>query len=203
MPIKDEQGKQNNWRQFYEKAIARKHAFATELAVKQNESGLNVAVDCGCGTGSDMAFLVQQGYQVHGFDINDESVAICHERFEHTPQVNVSQSTFEQFIYPQAGLIIAHASLFFADPIQLKDTWQAITSSIVAGGVFSGDFMGTDDSWASGFHSATAPLSQQDILHLFKGFEIVQFQERNEPGTTLIGKEKHWHTFSVVAIKPR
>ncbi|MCM0150326.1 class I SAM-dependent methyltransferase [Photobacterium galatheae] len=199
--MKDEQGKQGNWSQFYAKTIAREHAFATELAVKCNESGLKVAVDCGCGTGSDIAFLAEQGYQVHGFDINDESVAICHARFEQTPQVSVSQSTFEQFIYPETGLMIAHASLFFADPIRFKETWNVMTSSLVTGGVFSGDFMGTDDSWASGFHCATAPLSKQQILHLFEGFEIIQFQERHEPGRSLIGKEKYWHTFSVVAIK--
>ncbi|MBF4242838.1 class I SAM-dependent methyltransferase, partial [Vibrio anguillarum] len=69
------------WRQFYEKALSRPHSKRTEFAVRLNESNLKVATDCGCGTGSDIQYLEQQGFRVHGFDINPDSVAICRDRF--------------------------------------------------------------------------------------------------------------------------
>ncbi|MFC3853203.1 methyltransferase domain-containing protein [Salinispirillum marinum] len=70
------------WRQYYGKALGRKHAPKTELALKLNTTGLHVAVDCGCGTGSDIAYMAEQGYLVQGFDMNPDAVAICHERNE-------------------------------------------------------------------------------------------------------------------------
>ncbi|WP_281545827.1 hypothetical protein [Grimontia sp. SpTr1] len=36
---------------------------------------------------------------------------------------------------------------------------------------------------------------------MFQGFEIVFLKERDELGKTAIGNEKHWHTFTLIAIK--
>jgi hypothetical protein len=66
------------WRQYYEKALSRPHSKRTELAVRFNESNLKVATDCGRGTGSDIQYLEQQGFLVHGFDINPDSAAFKH-----------------------------------------------------------------------------------------------------------------------------
>ncbi|MEX1056286.1 MAG: methyltransferase domain-containing protein [Natronospirillum sp.] len=189
------------WRQYYEKAMSRRHSPRTELAIQLNASGVNVAVDCGCGTGSDTAFLAQQGYQVHGFDINPDSVAICRDRFSNNALIEVSEASFERFSYPQSGVILANSSLFFAEPAVFDNTWRSITAGLNVGGVFAGDFMGVDDSWAFGFRLATTPLTQPYVLDLFADFEIIRFHERNEPGQTSMCSTKHWHTFSVVAVK--
>ncbi len=45
------------WRQYYRKALSKPHLKRTEFAIKLNESGLNVAIDCGCGTGSDIVLF--------------------------------------------------------------------------------------------------------------------------------------------------
>lgn len=189
------------WQQYYQKALSRAHSPRTERAVSLNTSGLNVAVDGGCGTGSDMAFLSARGYQVYGFDVHPDSVSLCRERFAGDGQVTVSQAAFEDYDYPACGLMIAHSSLFFADPTRFAATWQAMASSLAVGGVFSGDFMGTDDSWASGYRSPTAPLTREQVTDLFTGFDIIELHERNEQGITALGRTKHWHIFSVVAIK--
>jgi len=189
------------WLNYYEKTLNRTHSPKTELAVKLNESGLNLAIDCGCGTGSDIAYLEQQGYRVHGFDINPDSVSICHERFGCNRLVDICQASFENFDYPVSGVIIANASLFFAEPNTFEKTWSSLISNLQIGGVFAGDFMGVNDSWASGYRSATAPLTKEAVMDLFKGFEIKRFHERDEQGKTSLGRTKHWHTFTVVAVK--
>ncbi|QFI36767.1 methyltransferase domain-containing protein [Moritella marina ATCC 15381] len=189
------------WQQYYEKSLNRKHSPRTEFAVKLNESGLNVAIDCGCGTGSDVSFLNQQGYQVHGFDINPDSISICDDRFSDNAMIDISQASFESFNYPQSGVIIANSSLFFAEAAAFESTWLSIESNLQIGGVFSGDFMGENDSWAKGYRSDTAPLTKQKISTLFENFEIIRFHERDEQGNTSLGKTKWWHTFSVVAVK--
>lgn len=189
------------WRQYYEKALSRPHSKRTEFAVRLNESNLKVATDCGCGTGSDIEYLVQQGYQVHGFDINPDSVAICRDRFGSMSLVDISASLFESFDYPKSGVVIANSSLFFADPNQFASTWSNIRSSIEIGGVFAGDFMGFKDSWANNYRSPTTSLSESEVKALFSDFEIVRFFERNETAKTSLGRMKHWHTYSVVAVK--
>ncbi len=69
------------------------------------------------------------------------------------------------------------------------------------GGVFAGDFMGYEDSWANQYRSPTTPLSSAEVNDLFEGFEIIRFHERDEKAKTALGKMKHWHTYSIVAIK--
>jgi len=189
------------WRQYYEKTLSRKHSPRTEFAATLNESNFNNAVDCGCGTGSDMAYLAQLGYQVHGFDINPDSISICRERFGNEPLIEISESSFENFDYPECGLIIANHSLYFAEPSNFQNTWASLASSLVMGGVFAGDFMGVNDSWADHDRSPTTPLTKQQVLALFDGFEIIRLKERDELGKTAMGKMKHWHTFSLVAVK--
>ncbi|NOH97747.1 class I SAM-dependent methyltransferase [Vibrio sp. 99-70-13A1] len=189
------------WRQYYDKALSRPHSKRTEFAARVNESNLKVAIDCGCGTGSDIQFLEQQGFKVHGFDINPDSVAICKDRFSSKFLVEISESSFESFNYPKSGVVIANASLFFADPDKFESTWRNIKSSIEIGGVFAGDFMGFKDSWAKNYRSPTTPLSESDVKALFCDFEIVRFFERDEKAKTSLGRVKHWHTYSVVAVK--
>jgi trans-aconitate methyltransferase len=189
------------WRQYYEKALSRPHSKCTEFAVRLNESNLKVATDCGCGTGSDIQYLEQQGFRVHGFDINPDSVAICRDRFASKSLVEISESSFESFDYPKSGVVIANSSLFFADQNQFKANWSLINSSIEVGGVFAGDFMGFKDSWAENYRSPTAPLSESEVKGLFSNFEMVRFFERDEKAKTSLGRMKQWHTYSVVAVK--
>lgn len=189
------------WRKYYNKAMSRTYSPRTERAVQLNTSGLNVAVDCGCGTGSDIAYLAEQGYRVHGFDINPDAISICHKRFRHDALIEVSEASFEDFTYPTAGVILANSSLFFAEPSVFNNAWRAITDSLAVGGVFGGDFMGVDDSWADGFRLATTTLTQTQVMDLFENFEIVRFHERNEEGSTSMGCIKQWHTYSVLAVK--
>lgn len=191
------------WRQYYQKALDKPHSKRTEFAMTLNESGLNVAIDCGCGTGSDIEFLEQQGHQVYGFDVNSDSISICRDRFGQKALVEISQSAFEDYDYPKAGLVIANSSLFFAKPNQFDQTWQRIIDSIEIGGVFAGDFMGVDDSWAYGYRTSTTPLTKTKVQGLFDAFEVIRFHERDEQALTSLGKMKHWHTYSVVAIKRR
>lgn len=189
------------WRHYYEKALSRSHLKRTEFAVRLNESNLKVATDCGCGTGSDIQYLEQQGFQVHGFDINSDSVAICRDRFASKSLVDISESSFEFFDYPKSSVVIANSSLLFADPVHFESTWNNIKSSIEVGGVFAGDFMGIKDSWAQNYRSPTAPLSESEVKGLFSDFDIIRFFERDEKAKTSLGRMKHWNTYSVVAVK--
>jgi len=188
-------------RDYYAKALAREHKPRTGFAAELNQTGQTIAIDCGCGTGNDIAYLAQLGYQVHGFDINPDSISLCRERFASEPRVAITAASFERFDYPASSMIIANASLYFANPLCFQATWQTISGSLVPGGVFAGDFMGPNDSWASAYRSPTTALSREQVLALFQGYDIVKLDEHEGEGNTLVGRTKHWHSFSVVAVK--
>ena len=189
------------WREYYARALSFPHAPLTEIAARNNSSGSKVAIDAGCGTGSDAQFLVDAGYLVHAFDINTDSVEICQSRFMGEPLVKVSCDSFEAYDYPKSGLFIANSSLYFSEPSEFENTWGNIVSSIEAGGVFAGDFMGVEDDWAFGSRHTINSLTQSEVKALFEGFEIIKFNERNALGKTAIGKSKRWHTYTIIATK--
>lgn len=191
----------NVWNQYYQQALSRAHNTRTEYAVKLNQTGLNVAVDCGCGTGSDIDYLLKVGYTVYGFDSNPQAIEICNKRFEDQERVYLTESAFENFSYPKMGLLMANNSLYFADPKCWDNTWQRMCDALLPKGVLVANFMGPKDSWANQYRSATLPLEQDQLEAMLADFDIFQLNERDEIGTTAIGKEKHWHTYSVVAIK--
>ena len=91
------------WRQFYRKSITKPHLPRTECVVELNESDCYVAIDCGCGKGSDIEHLALLGYQTHGFDINTDAISICTQRFKNEPLVIISQAAFENFEYLTTG----------------------------------------------------------------------------------------------------
>ncbi|NRA15442.1 MAG: class I SAM-dependent methyltransferase [Oceanospirillaceae bacterium] len=100
-------------RQYYDRAQQQGHRPLLEWAASLNQSECLTAVDCGCGTGNDTAFLVSKGYRVQAFDISAESINRCRDRFEPLSDVELHQCGFEDFSYPRSGVLVAHSSLFF------------------------------------------------------------------------------------------
>ena len=44
-------------------------------------------------------------------------------------------------------------------------------------------------------------LYEEDVIELFKDFDILEFGEIEKDRPTSLGKMKHWHTFEVIARK--
>ena len=141
------------------------------------------------------------GYQVFGFDQSNDAFDICQKRFEDISAVEVSQTSFENFQFPDSSLILANASLFFAKPESFDEIWTNLEGSLVSGGVFAGDFMGIKDDWAISHTIPITSLTKASVMALFEGLDLIAFHERDELGQTQIGKSKHWHTYSVIAKK--
>lgn len=163
-----------------------------------------VAVDVGCGAGRDALFLVERSFRVYAYDKSDVAIARLSEQGQAYlnqrlfPQV----SHFEQFDYPRASLVSACSSLFFCHPSVFSQAWENITASLLSGGVFCGHFMGPNDSWAKMGRGDLTIHTAADLKALLgRSFTIIDLYEHDEPGMTLIGRQKHWHTYSVVAQK--
>ncbi|CAM3864673.1 class I SAM-dependent methyltransferase [Pseudomonas wadenswilerensis] len=160
----------------------------------------NIAVDVGCGAGRNTRFLLQRGFVVHAYDNNPE--ALEHTRaLGNQPQLFTACSSFESFDYPQAALITASSSLFFCQAQHFDEAWRRIVQALRTGGIFCGHFMGPMDSWVQLERRDLSVHDRAQTEQLFDGFELLDLYEYNQPGKTLLGRSKHWHTYSVLARK--
>ncbi|MFN2135631.1 MAG: class I SAM-dependent methyltransferase [Candidatus Promineifilaceae bacterium] len=172
-----------------------------------SDNEIKVAVDCGCGAGSDIAFLRSKGFIVHAFDMEQESIARCQKRFGDDKEVLLSQATFTTFEYPRASLIVADASLYFCPEDELNLAWRRIKASLLPGGIFVGSFLGPEDTMASPNNKNEALWSevwvstQKQVSEMLKGFDTINLTEYRTTGESIGGETHDWHIFSVVARK--
>jgi SAM-dependent methyltransferase len=177
-------------------------SFALKLVGKPK-----IAVDCGCGSGSDIEHLASLGFTVHGFDLETEAVARCQKRFRNNDNVILSQDNFISFKYPKASLVVADASLFFCPAAEFPTVWQKINACLFTGGVFVGSFLGPNDTMAnskgseSSFWENDLTFNESELQNLFKSYKIHNLTEHSLSGTTNSGHPHQWHIFSVVAQK--
>ncbi|MFT7091796.1 MAG: SAM-dependent methyltransferase [Candidatus Azotimanducaceae bacterium] len=166
-----------------------------------------VAIDCGCGAGSSIAYLRERDLTVHGFDLEAESIERCQSRFVDDARVHLTQATFRDFDYPAANLIVADASLFFCPHDDFPLVWQKIESALPPGGIFFGGFLGPNDTMASDqydkevFWPDVPTFTEVELRPIFNDFEIIDWIEHEIDGKTAQGEDHHWHIFSVIAIK--
>ena len=175
------------------------------LAIKLTEEP-KIAIDCGCGAGSDIEYLVKQDFTVYGFDIEKESISRCKERFSNN-KVILSHDSFGTFNYPKASLVLADASLFFCPEGEFEYVWEKIYESLFVGGIFCGSFLGPLDTMASPDHSKESlwpnslVFDEKEVLSLFGNYDICDITEHKISGKTDQGIPHDWHIFSVVAKK--
>jgi len=163
-----------------------------------------VAVDAGCGAGRDALFLVERGFEVHAFDRSEVAIEhlIDNGRAHLNERLFPQICSFEHFEYPGSSLVSACSSLFFCDPQLFSAAWDNLARSLWTGGIFCGHFMGERDSWARMGRGDLTIHTRSDLERLFHpDFRIIDIYEHDAEGTTLVGRKKHWHTFSVVAQK--
>ena len=192
-----------------------KYFDATEFRATRDELRLGIAlvdgprnaIDCGCGAGSDIAFLRANGFTVYGFDIEPEAIEICRRRFRGDDGVSLSQDSFSTFSYSQVSLIVADASLFFCPEDEFTDVWNKICTALLPGGIFVGSFLGPEDTMAGpeydrrAFWPNVLVAREHQIREWLRPFEILSFTEHKKSGTAPGGSTHRWHIYSVVARK--
>ena len=71
---------------------------------------------------------------------------------------------------------------------------------INSNGFFVGNLFGINDEWNTPKDKRTF-LNKEQVIDLFKDFEIISLKEFEKDRTTALGGMKHWHTFEVIAKK--
>jgi SAM-dependent methyltransferase len=170
-------------------------------------TGPKVAVDCGCGAGADIQYLASNGFAVYGFDVEEEAILRCKERFKDIRSVKLSRSSFSQYKFPKSSLVVADASFFFCPKSEFPSVWEKVYDCLPRDGIFSGSFLGPDDTMASSkynpddFWPEVAVFGEDEVKKLFAKYQVLRFNEHRTSGTAPGGDLHDWHIYSVVAKK--
>jgi len=165
------------------------------------------ALDCGCGAGADIAYLRTQGFVVNAFDIEEEAIKQCRNRFDGDNAVILSTASFSSYNYPATSLVVADASLFFCPQSEFDQVWRNIYCSLTTGGIFCGSFLGPNDTMAGPDYNAEdfwpndLVFNEDELRNTLSGFELLRFTEHNVTGKTPQGLPHRWHIYAVVAKK--
>ena len=119
---------------------------------------------------------------------------------EEREKFRFQKQNFESLELEKNNLIVANYCLPFCNKNNFKELWNKINNSILKDGYFVGNFFGINDEWKSTKEEMTF-LTKEQVIELFKDFEIIEFKEVEKDGTTGLGKMKHWHIFNVIAKK--
>ena len=161
-----------------------------------------IAVDCGCGTGRDTLYLLEQDYQVYAFDINIKSLEALseHPLAASAPALDVQLSSFSDYEFPRTHLINASACLFFCSRNEFYQLWPNIQQSLYSGGVFCGHFLGIDDNCS---HEDLPVLThnKNELEQLFSSFYVVSWKEKQEYSAQLTGERRAWLVHTIIAMK--
>jgi trans-aconitate methyltransferase len=165
----------------------------------QGEPG-RMAVDLGCGDGTETLQLLATGWRVLAVDQETDAIDRLVGR---VPPVDRSRLTtkmagFASVQLPAADLIYSGVSLFFCPPVDFSVAWSRIRTSVRSGGYLGAHFLGERDTWAD-FPEMTHH-DAQSTRDLFAGWDVEEFVEVEHDRPAVSGP-KHWHLFEVIARK--
>ena len=162
---------------------------------------LGICIDLGCGAGRDSRFLIKNGWKVIAIDKEDteEIIRASLNKKEQDLLKFVKQDFEDNITLQSCNLLVANASLSFCHKKYFNELWKKVVNSITKDGYFVGNFFGVNDTWAN--RPNMTFFIKEEVIELFSSFEIINFKEIEKNGKTVLGVEKHWHVFNVIAKK--
>ena len=155
-----------------------------------------VAVDLGCGDGTETAALLRAGFTV--FAVDSSGDAIRRTLLAAGPdavRLTATVEGFATYAVPPADLVYAGFSLPFCRPADFPKVWSRVRAALRPGGVVGVTLFGERDSWASEWDMTF--VSAQRVDELTAGLDADILEEERD-GEAYSGP-KHWHVFDVVA----
>lgn len=188
-----------NYEKYYDATEADVSRAIVKYFIENIECNPDNAIDLGCGAGNDTVYLIKNGWNVLAIDReNVESriskrlttIELQHFKFE--------QQNLENLKLKKAKLIVANYSLSFCNKEKFEKLWNEIKINLDKDGYFVGNFLGTNDDWNKTKPQMTF-FSKEQVLDLFRDFNIFNFKEVEVDKKTALGIPKHWHIFHIIA----
>jgi len=170
------------------------------LPTQRADNHALVAIDLGCGDGSETLALLARGWTVTAVDGAAEAIARVRASVapEDSARLTTVVAPFHELELPETDFVYAGLSLPFCDPREFGVVWRNISGALRPRGVFAGHFFGPLDSWAG--TSGMTFHTRAEVEALFDRFDVQLLHEQDEDGAAVSGP-KHWHVFHVIASK--
>jgi tellurite methyltransferase len=196
---------QHKWDEYYEAVSGRPPRELFRQAIirfGQADQPSQLAIDLGCGAGTETVALVSQGWRVLAIDQQPEAIAQVMARVapEHQSRLATQILSFEHVELAGSDFIWAGLSLPFCSPEHFPRLWEKIVASLRAGGRFAGDFFGIRHAWANQKEMTFHTVKQ--IKALCQPLHIEYFITEEGEKLTAHDGLQHWHAYSVIARKP-
>jgi SAM-dependent methyltransferase len=190
------------WHAYYAAQVGRatRPVFDEVMALMGPAGEGRLAVDLGCGDGTESVALLSRGWRVLATDKQPEALALLRAKLlsEHLDRLQTRLAAIESLVVPPCELVYAGYSLPYMPPAHFGGVWAGIDRALRSGGRLAGQLFGDRDSWA--VDPAMTFQTREQALALLAPFEVEVFREREEDGSSFRGP-KHWHIFDVIARK--
>ena len=192
-----------NWPAYFEAArgfdVRPTTRFALDKFFAKNKT--NLAIDLGCGNGTDTLAILEAGFRVLAIDASSEALTELKDKCppQLSAHLTLEQQTLEAINLPPCIFLNASFVLPFCAPEAFPALWAAIVEALQSGGHFAGQFFGPTDSWGPLGYVLTH--TKEEVEALLAPFDIELLREDIRNGTDAVGTPKHWHVWHVVACK--
>ena len=99
-----------------------------------------MAIDLGCGDGTEALVLLDRGWSVLAVDIEPAGLALLRARIPPASagHIRLLCASFTNAVLPHAHVIHAGFSLPFCPPSRFRAVWEQIRRALVPGAIFAG-----------------------------------------------------------------
>jgi SAM-dependent methyltransferase len=189
------------WAGYYAWSAGRKPRPLLLAACEELGTGQDrMAIDLGCGEGTDALELLARGWLVMAVDVEPAGLALLRARIPPPAagRIRVLRASFTEADLPCAYLIHAGYRLPFCPPQECPALWARIRQALAPGGVFAGQLFGIRDTWADDPDLTFHTRHQVEVM--LDGLDILRLEETERDGHAFSGP-KHWHTLDILARK--
>jgi len=157
------------------------------------------ALDLGCGIGKGSRFLAERGFSVLAIDRDPEMIRVARELTDGAIPIRYEVADMASYAFPPSDLVTAVFCLFFLSQPDLLATLDRVVRCLRPGGIFAGQILGPNDTWAE---TGASTISRPDLELSLRQLDFLKLQEVDRLGKTVWGDPKHWHVFHVIARQP-
>lgn len=189
-----------SWEMYYEKNKGRPLRSLFVQAIQFVNPSATHAVDLGCGVGTEVADLLQRGFEVHAVDQEIKSIELVKANTSNSPNLHAHLSSLENWtVWPKVDFLFAYHSFPFCDSKNFISVIEKAFSSIKSNGILAVSFFGPEDQWV--VENKVVGISESEVRKLLSNFQVIHFEEIKKVGPTALQGDKMWNVIEVIARK--
>ena len=190
----------DRWANYYEYAAGRtvRPLFVETIGRWTEPPG--IAIDLGCGDGTESHALLEAGWTVHAVDSSPDGIARTTYRCRDVAdRLTTHLSRLEDFEPPAADLVYSGWTLPFCAPEHFEALWGRLRGALRPGGLLGVNLFGIRDDWAS--ESGMTFRTVEQARDMAEGLTELTVIETEEDGQSFSGP-KHWHEIDIFGRQP-